>query len=350
MKDLKVEIGFERSFKILRRTLLPNRFLLGVSKKSLGPKARQKILAAIPELDAAEQGRLSLVHRLTDLVLVDAGMPAVILDALRTRQLSERTRADLFLVLEKAGTASAQAALFEVMTDSSWPLNDGLRAIVALADVEKPTPDSIDALWNTAQAYSSGDERYRLASSATFALGTIGKTLNAANDREYGNLRSNLLGNALTSVDVNRRANFITALGNTRDQTLAGEIVILLGNDEPAVRRATALALGALGADPVAEQLVAQYDRDDNVYVRGAIAESLQDWTRPTEEAMAVFRQTVLREPDESTRYQIAVLLGENLAKFPDNEVVLREIMRREPSRRIRQKVADALAARTLRP
>lgn len=65
---------------------------------------------------------------------------------------------------------------------------------------------------------------------------------------------------------------------------------------------------------------------------------------------MAMFRRTVLVEPDENTRYDIALMLGNNLARFPQNETVLREIMCREQSRSIRQKVADVLAANSARP
>jgi hypothetical protein len=299
-------------------------------------EARRQILATVPELDAAAQRRLGLIHRLSDLVLVDDSMPAVILELLKTQDLNDRTRSDLFLVLERAGSDSAQAALVEVITDNSWSLQDGLRAIVAMSDVRTPATESITALWDTTQAYTGGDDRYRMASSATFALGTIGKTLNAANDPEYADLRSNLLGNAMS--------------GNTRDATLANEVVVLLDDSEPAVRRATALSLGSLGTDQVADRLVSQYRREDNVYVRGAIAESLQSWTQPTDDAMAMFRQTVLTEVDESSRYNIAVLLGDNLAAFPQNEPVLREIMRSEQSKRIRQKVADALAANKSSP
>jgi HEAT repeat protein len=307
-------------------------------------EARRQILATVPDLDAAKQGRLSLIHRLRDLVRVDDAMPAVILDVLKTQELDDRTRADLYLVLEQAGTESAQAALVEVITDDSWSLKDGMRAIVAMGGVRQPTTQSISALWEMAQ-YSAGDERQRMANSATFALGSIGNTMNKADDPEYASLRSSLLSNAMGSGDVTQRSNYITALGNTHDPTLANEVAPLLEDADPAIRRATALSLGSLGTDQVADRLVSHYSAEDNGYVRGAIAESLQSWTEPTDSAMAVFRQTVSTETDESTRYNIAVLLGNNLDKFPENEPVLREIMRTEPSKRIRQKVAEALSA-----
>jgi hypothetical protein len=64
---------------------------------------------------------------------------------------------------------------------------------------------------------------------------------------------------------------------------------------------------------------------------------------------MAIFRQAVRTEADERTRYNIAILLGENLQKFPENEVALREVMRKEPSKRIHQKVAAALASHNVK-
>jgi HEAT repeat protein len=312
-------------------------------------EARKRILATVPELDAATQGRLGLIHSLRDLLRVDSSFPALILEILKTQELSDRTRADLYLVLEQAGTESAQAALVEVITDDSWSLKDGLRAIVAMGGVKQPEAESVTALWDMAQ-YSAGGERQRMASSAAFALGSIGHTMNQGDNPEYASLRSSLLSQALGGGDVTQRSNYITALGNTQDTTLANEVVMLLDDDEPAIRRAAALSLGSLGTDQVADSLVSHYRAEDNGYVRGAIAESLQSWTQPSDSAMAIFRQTVRTEADESTRYNIAVLLSKNLDKFPENESVLRDIMRNESSKRIRQKVAEALSLQQSQP
>ena len=307
-------------------------------------QARRQILATVPELDAAKQGRLALIHRLSDLLLVDASMPEVVLEVLRTQDLDDRTRADLYLALERAGTESAQAALVSVIIDNSWALEDGMRAIVAMSGVEEPAPESVSALWDAAQS-GYADERQRMANAATFALGSVGNTMREADNPEYASLRSSLLSSATGSFDVDQRSNFITALGNTNDPTLANEVVELMNDSEPAIRRAAALSLGSLGTDQVADVLMSHYSNENNGYVRGAIAESLQSWSQPTNSAMAMFRQAARNEADERTRYNIAILLSQNLEKFPENEAVLREIMRKEPSKRIRQKVAETLAS-----
>lgn len=312
-------------------------------------EARRRILASIPELDATTRGRLGLIHKLRDLLRVDASLPPLILDALKTQQLSDRTRADLYLALELAGTTSAQRALVEVMSDESWQLKDGIRAIVALGGVKQPATETISALWQLQQS-SSGGERQRLASTATLALGSIGNTLKQNDAPEYASLRSTLLSNALGAGYANQRSTSIRALGNTHDATLANDVVILLNDTEPTIRQAAALSLGTLGTDQVADRLVSHYREEDNGYVRGAIAESLQSWTSPTDAAMAMFRQRVRSEVDETTRYNITVLLGNNLNQFPENEAVLRDIIRHEPSQRIRQQAANALSRLQVRP
>jgi HEAT repeat protein len=314
-------------------------------------EARKQIQSTIHELDKTKQGRIVLIHRLRDLLRVDESMPAVLLNILQMQQLSDRTRADLYLVFEAAGTNSAQAALVSVFTDNSkWSVKDIVRAIVAMGGVDKPNSDSIAALWSTTQNDVSDSNSQRVVSAATFALGSLGNTMNASSNLDYDSLRSSLLNNALSGGNDKQRSDFVFAVGNTQDSTLAHEIVGLLDDDAPSVRRATALSLGMLGIDQTADTLVSRYQQENNSQVRSAIAESLQSWAEPSDSAMAVFRHTVRTEADESARYNIVVLLGENLDKFPENESVLREIMRNEPSKRIRQKVAEALSVHQSKP
>ncbi|MBN1105405.1 MAG: DUF3467 domain-containing protein [Deltaproteobacteria bacterium] len=44
VRELNVQVGFERSFKICRNILLENRFLLGASKKAIGENALERVL------------------------------------------------------------------------------------------------------------------------------------------------------------------------------------------------------------------------------------------------------------------------------------------------------------------
>lgn len=307
-------------------------------------EAKQQLADNVATLQAARSGRNVSVHKIRDLLRADPAMPTVLLAAMKSNPFDDRTRADLYLAFELAGTPGAQAALVSVISDSSWSERDAMRAIVALAGVARPTPQTIDALWAAARQGAAGDERSDLANTATFALGSAGQALSSAGDPAYGAVRGGLLQGAVSASDAAQRANFIHALGNTRDPSLSADVVPFLDDPAPAVRGAAAQSLANLGTDQAAGALVTRFEQERNSAVRGAIAESLVSWTAPSAGAMASMRAAIGSEPDENTRYQMARALGRNLATHPENRAALQALMRTEQSRRVRQQVAESLA------
>jgi hypothetical protein len=311
-------------------------------------QARRQILDELQELDTTTEGRTVGIHRLRDLLRVDASLPAMLLKEMKTQPFSDRTSADLYLALELAGTDSAQTALVSVIEDTNWPARDAMRAIVALAGVAQPNPGTLSALWDVAESEPSSPEREQLVSTATLALGSLGHAMRVTNDPEYPILRDRLLRGALSGEGsdfyAEERTNFVHALGNTGDPSLASEVESFLDDSAPAVRRAAALSLGKMGTDQVAGELMSRFNHERNSRVRGAIAESLLAWTQPSASAMASIGAAVRAEPDENTRYNMARLLGANLKMFPENRAILQNLLRTEQSKRIRQNVADALA------
>ncbi|MEJ2652257.1 MAG: HEAT repeat domain-containing protein, partial [Gammaproteobacteria bacterium] len=307
-------------------------------------EAQDKIRDAVTQLDATKQGRIKWIHRLRDLLRVDGSLPAALLDLMRNQPLSDRTRADLYLALQLAGTGAAQGALRSVIEDTSWSTRDAKRAIVALSGVDKPKPESLTTLWDAVENAPMSGDRHDIVSTATYALGNIGRTMREAKDPDYTELRGRLLNGALSGSGVEQRANFTFAVGNTRDPSLAREIVPLLDDPQPAIRRAAALSLGMLDTDAVAGDLMSHIRQESSSTVRDALAESLVNWTTPSASAMASIRSMVRSDPDENTRYNMARILSANLMKFPENRQVLQDLLRTEQSKRIRQSVANALA------
>jgi HEAT repeat protein len=307
--------------------------------------AHRQLVAEVHALDAAREGRTAWIHRLRDLLRVDAALPDALLEVMKTQELTDRTRADLYLAFELAGTVPAQAALASVVADTTWSKRDALRAIVALGGVAHPSRDTLATLWDAVQSAPSSGDRRQLASTATFALGSLGHAMQAAKDPDYASLRARLLSGALSGTDARQRANFAYAVGNTRDTSLARDIAPLLDDGSPAVRRAAAESLGMLGTNQVADQLMSRLNQERNSAVRSAIAESLVTWTAPSASAVASIGAAVRSEPDENTRFNMARFLGANLARFPQNRAVLQDLLRTEQSKRIRQSVAEALAA-----
>lgn len=313
---------------------------------SLTPEeARRQLAANISALDSTVEGRSILIHRVRDLLLVDDQLPEVLLETMRTGDLTDRTRADLYLAFELAGTPAAQAALGAVLMDTSWPPQDALRAIVALGGVARPTVDTLATLWDLAFSDLADTARRDLPGTATLAIGSLGGTLRSSDDTQYLSVRADLLAGAASASKPEKRAVFLYALGNTADPdpALQRDIVPYLDDPEPRVRRAAARTLGKLGTDQVAEELMQSVVREGNPEVRASLVEALASWQTPTPAAMEWTRNALVHETDENARLNMAVMLGNNMAQFPENRVLLQAMLETEQSRRIRQQLAELL-------
>lgn len=303
-------------------------------------EARQKLIEELPALDAAVEARSKRIHTLRDLLRVDGTMPAALLEQMQTQDLSDRTRADLYLALELAATEEAQAALTQVMTSPDWTTRDALRAAVALAGINKPSVETVKALWDTAYT-----ERPQISSTATYTLGSIGSRMKAANNPDYPALRDELISGAHDNSNTQQQTTFIYALGNTRDAEVVSNVTPFLDNDQPAIRRAAALSLGLMSSEQSAKALASRFEQESNSQVREAMAESLSRLPlADTSKMMASISKAIQIEAYESARYSMANFMGTNLAKHPEYKPVLQSLIRTEPSKRVRQIIGDALA------
>lgn len=309
--------------------------------------AERQLRVTVTELDASAKGRSIFIHSLRDLLLVDGEMPFVLLELMKTQQLSDRTRADLYLAFELAGSPEAQAALTSVFTDQSWSSADGLRAIVALGGVAKPTDDTLAALWGTAHSALMGDDRDELPSAAALALGGLGRGLLTEQDANYSSLRAGLLDGASSAAGTHQRAVFLHALGNTGDPdpAMRNNIVHFLNDSAPEVRAAAAKTIGRLGTGQVADQLLQSYEQEQNDVVRASITEALASWEDPSLPAIKSVQVAIRNERDENVRYNMALMLGKSMETFPENRKVLEQLLGGEQSKRIRQQVAEMLYA-----
>jgi HEAT repeat protein len=313
---------------------------------ALSPEeAQRQLVTNVRELDEADESRSLIIHRLRDLLLIDDQLPAILIETLRTDELSEQTRADLYLAFELAGTPASQAALASVLLDNNWPPMDAMRAIVALAGVGEPTEDTLATLWGLARTDLAATDRRDLPGTAALAIGSLGNGMRTSGESDYTTLRDDLLVSASGAIEPEQRAVFLYALGNTADPDplLKRDLVSYLDDPSTEVRSAAAKTLARLGADQVAEELLLRVQQESSDQARASMAEALASWDEPTAQAMQWAQAAVQQEADERARYNIAVLLGNNMETFPENRRVLEMLLESEQSKRIRQKVANML-------
>jgi len=308
-------------------------------------EAQRRLMTNVEELDVAEEGRSRVIHRLRDLLAADDQLPGVLIETLRTEELSVRTRADLYLAFELAGTPASQAALTSVVADSSWPPEDAMRAIVALGGVSEPSGDTLASLWNLANTNLAGTERSDLPSTAALAIGSIGNSLRQNEEVDYAAVRADLLAGASGAVEPTERAVYLYALGNTADPDLVlkRDLVYYLDDPSSEVRSAAAKTLGRLGPDKVEAELMTRVRQEPNSQARASMLEALTSWEEPPAEAIEWAQQAIRQEADDQARYNMAVLLGNNMEDFPENRQILESLLASEQSKRVRQKVANIL-------
>ena len=242
-----------------------------------------------------------------------------------------------------AGTPDAQEALCRVVREPTWSRKDGLRALIALGRVANPTEDNLQTLWDTSRARSSSNAE-DLANTASLALGSIGNRMLAEGAEGYADLRDELTDVVWSAASSEEQALALIALGNTGDASLSPEVATLLDAPDSFVRAAAASTLGRLGTEDVAPDLMRRLDVEPSSLVRASIAGALSSWKSPSSAAMESIRTMVRTEHDEQTRLRMARVLGQNLNDFPENAVVLTELVATEKSRLIRTYAAKTMA------
>jgi hypothetical protein len=301
-------------------------------------EARVRLAKNVSGLEGEATARPGNIKSLSELVRDYPELSTVVVEQLYDEDLLDRAKADLFLVLELAGTNEAQAALSLLITDSNLDEMANLRAIVALSGIQTPTVDTIDSLWSTAYggAVYQGDAR---PNTAVLALGSIAGTLRTATADDAG-ITDQLLGGAFSSSDIKQRAVYLSALGNTGDSSLQPRLLPLLDDPSSRIRRETAAQLERLGSDQVTQELADHFYTESSGEVRGAIAAALITWESPTSVMNNAVMMAVATEQNEQARYNMTRFLTTHADGFPANKPALRRLAQTERSERIRSEIA----------
>ncbi|MEM1154296.1 MAG: HEAT repeat domain-containing protein, partial [Pseudomonadota bacterium] len=177
------------------------------------------------------------------------------------------------------------------------------------------------------------------------AIGSLGDELRESEPGSYSALRNDLLASAQSAAQPSERTVFLYALGNTKDPdpSLKQDILPFLEDPSSQVRGAAAKTLSTLGANEVGPQLMSRVQQEPSGPAKASMIEALASLEAPPDDALAWTRSSLSTEQDERTRYNMVMLLGQNLEGNPENRLALQQLLETDDSKRVRQKAADYL-------
>lgn len=302
----------------------------------------EQVRAVLRALAAAEGKNLHLVHELRDLLL---RFPELATEALALLALPEMSDGGLAAVLhafELAGTPQSQVALCTLMDGRRRAYPTRLRAIVALAGLARPTPETLAKLWNRFRDRTSA-ESADLSNTAVLALGSLGDELRRSDPDAWAAQRDRILAVLRTAGNAETAATVLKAVANTRDGLLTSEAAHYLVAPAANVRAAAAQAVGALGGAGALDALTTRLAAETDARVRASLAAGLGKLDRASARTFSVVHAAARRERDEKARYALARYLGERLDEYPAARETLAEILQAARSTRTRKYLASLL-------
>ncbi|MEM7181894.1 MAG: HEAT repeat domain-containing protein [Spirochaetota bacterium] len=254
---------------------------------------------------------------------------------LRDSSIGSREQSKIIHVLELSGTAPAQDALVQIMTDSQQEAINRSRAIFALSGVRNPTEHAVDNLWQT---YKKQTENTSVEQSnmAILALGHISFT---QKDKAYlpdQNLSQQLktrLSTELSNAEdhSNDKAIVLEAMGNARDESLFTEIKPYMTAEGAQVRIAAAHALRHMEDEDSMRLMTEQFVSEEVPQVRDAILQTLLE-REPTKNAIATIGKGVLKEKNVRVRQSMIKYLIKNRKKNVSYKQTFAELLKTETS------------------
>jgi HEAT repeat protein len=272
-----------------------------------------------------------------------------LLDRIKAGDVDKSLVPFLFFTLTKVGTPEAQRALVDAIHDPEHTEDNRMQAMHALADVDKPLPESVDALIGMAKTFSlEANDENNLESTALLALGVVDRHQVGpdATAKELGKRATETLLDKLKGdLGTQERAVLIEALGNTGNPDVTPVIIDHFNDDSRMVRVSAARALSRMDA-PADQAILDAVLHESVADTRDEIARA---WAQKGGPAGSFdYDQAVgmlAREPQETIRLSLVAVLGRQAATLPAVKAALAKQFAQETSAKVKYEIGKYLSA-----
>ncbi len=306
-------------------------------------ESQARLTKLLAEFVATGPGKHARLEMLVSQLSEHDELCAELAGRIKNETFSDRDVAELFLVLELTASASAQAALSQLMDDPEVAANNRLRAIVAIGGISAPNEETLQALWDNVDDRSASNEDY--SNTTALALGSISHFNRQADGEQWQEISDQLASRYDSAGDPSARSILLIAMANTGDEGHYRTFTQALGDAQAEVRIAAAQSLAKSTQTGTAKILMESFNGETDLDTRQAIAVALARNAEPDSEVLAMTASLVPQENDEPTRWRLAKYLAQHPQLVREDHELLATHLMTEPSARIRKTLANWLIA-----
>ncbi|HDN26363.1 MAG TPA: HEAT repeat domain-containing protein [Thioploca sp.] len=273
----------------------------------------------------------------------------------KAERFDQSTHLTLWRLIIETGHTEAQQAVVQAATESHFSDLTHIRALLYVHDFEYPEAFMVEKLWELHQDMRNSEGLQQMLSDSVpsvdvqtirerktmslYAIGSLGhqEKLNEELKPEIG---KQLVANLKNTDDPKEQSLTLTAISNYGGADVLDEIAPYFTAEDSGVRASAYDALRRMD-DPAAIAVLAQhYATEKSPKVRQAALQTLVRMP-PTAEGIEWARKEALVVDFREGQEALVKVLGENLKEYPENEAVLRELLKQNPSNRVKQEIYE---------
>jgi hypothetical protein len=277
----------------------------------------------------------------------------------KRERIDQSTQLILWRLITEAGHTEAQQAIIQAATEPNVSDLTHIRALAYVHDFENPEPFVADKLWDLYHELR-GSEQAQLAKDSEeqqlsplrpvdiqairerktmslFAIGSLGHQ-DKLNNELKPEIGKRLITNLTDTDDPKEQGLILRAISNYGGAEVLDDIDPYFTAADQEVRTSAYDALRRMDDPAAIEVLAEHYATEQDPKVQLAALRTLTSMP-PTKEGVEWARKEVLVVDLEKGQESLVKVLGENLKKYPENEAVLRQMLKQNPSNRVKQTI-----------
>ncbi len=258
----------------------------------------------------------------------------------RRERLDHSAQLILWRLITEAGHTEAQQAIVDVIVNPEMSNLTHIRGLAYVHDFENPQEFVADAIWAFYKGTDPGTEdqdEQELRTMSLYAFGSLGSD-DKINEAVKPEISERLVESLYNAGEPREQSVTLAAIGNYGGEEVIDAIEPYFSSEDENVRASAYDALRRMRDPKAAETLARHYETEASHEVRIAALRTLKAMP-PVPEGVNWASRTVLVTEEPREQELLVNVVGENLRDHPENEKTLRELLKKEPTNRVKREI-----------